>query len=558
MESPAGESLKSVTLACRLLFKPIIEIEIIMAVFYSAERNVTSVGIGFRFSRRWYMPLVTGIILTLLSQIQAGAAVINAASPSFGNVSTAIALAANGDTIVIPAGTATWTSTLTIGKAITLQGAGVGQTIIKDGLTGTTLLMSWAIPANFASRLTGIEFQNVARTGGIIVMEFRGSNVNGSTLRVDHCSFNQIQGTVNFETIIGVVDHNTFVIAPVASAIRINDTQWNDPTQLSGDKSWTDSPGYGSSQFLFIEDNTFSTLASTTPAVTDAYDGARFVLRHNSFNNCIPQNHGTESHGRGRGCRVWEIYNNTFIGNGSNHFIGGSRSGSVLFHDNNISGYWGDQAAFTFVNIRADYPWPFWGAADGTNVWDVNDPTVYFTGRAASASSGNTVTVSGVSWTTNQWVDYVIRRTTNLGNVSTATSEGIESNTANTITYTSRTGSAFPIRPLSFAAGDTVEIRKVLKVLDGVGVGSGSLIQGSTPTPPAGWNDQVTEPCYSWNNVNELNHPVNFGETSTGYLVKAGVNYFNTPPPFSYTPYTYPHPLVSGAPAAPQNLHVTQ
>ena len=232
MESPAGESLKSVTLACRLLFKPIIEIEIIMAVFYSAERNVTSVGIGFRFSRRWYMPLVTGVILTLLSQIQAGAAVINAASPSFGNVSTAIALAANGDTIVIPAGTATWTSTLTIGKAITLQGAGVGQTIIKDGLTGTTLLMSWAIPANFASRLTGIEFQNVARTGGIIVMEFRGSNVNGSTLRVDHCSFNQIQGTVNFETIIGVVDHNTFVIAPVASAIRINDTQWNDPTQL--------------------------------------------------------------------------------------------------------------------------------------------------------------------------------------------------------------------------------------------------------------------------------------------------------------------------------------
>src|SRR5207253_1433896 len=109
MESPAGESLKSVTLACRLLFKPIIEIEIIMAVFYSAERNVTSVGIGFRFSRRWYMPLVTGVILTLLSQIQAGAAVINAASPSFGNVSTAIALAANGDTIVIPAGTATWT-----------------------------------------------------------------------------------------------------------------------------------------------------------------------------------------------------------------------------------------------------------------------------------------------------------------------------------------------------------------------------------------------------------------------------------------------------------------
>src|SRR6266446_837094 len=167
--------------------------------------------------------LVVGILFTVLGRVEA--ATINAASPAFAAVNTAIALAANGDTVVIPAGTATWTSSLTIGKAITLQGAGVGQTIIKDGLTGTTLLMSWAIPANFASRLTGIEFQDGGRTGGLIIIEFRGSNVNGSTLRVDHCSFNQIQGTVNFETIIGVVDHNDFPIAPVASAIRINDTQ---------------------------------------------------------------------------------------------------------------------------------------------------------------------------------------------------------------------------------------------------------------------------------------------------------------------------------------------
>jgi hypothetical protein len=558
MESLAGESLKSVTLACRLLFKPIIEI--IMAVFYSAERNVTSVAIRFKSSRR-YMPLVAGVLLTVLSQIQAGAATINAASPSFADVSTAIALAANGDTVVIPSGTATWTSSLTISKAITLQGAGVGQTIIKDGLTGTTLLLSWAIPANFASRLTGIEFQNGGRTGGVIIIEFRGSNINGSTLRVDNCSFNQIQGTVNFETIIGVVDHNAFVIAPVASAIRINDTQWNDPTQLSGDKSWTAPPGYGSSQFLFIEDNTFSSSASTAPAVTDAYDGARFVLRHNSFNNCIPENHGTESHGRGRGCRVMEIYNNTWVGNGSNRFLGGHRSGSVLFHDNNVSGYWGDNAIFGMANYRVDYPWPDWGQANATSVWDVNDPTVHFTGTAASPSTASpyTVTVTGANWTTNQWVDYTIHRTTNLGNVTTVTSEGIVSNTANTITYTSRLGSAFPIPPLRFAAGDKLEIRKLVKVLDGVGVGSGSLIQGSPPTPPPGWNDQVAEPCYSWNNINELGHSVGFLPNTPGFFIKSGVHYFNnTSPPFSYTPYTYPHPLVSGAPAAPQNLHVNQ
>src|SRR5438874_12360362 len=124
----------------------------IMIIPYSAEGDGTSVAIRFKSGRR-YMPLVAGLLLSLLGQIQAGAAVINAASPSFGNVSTAIALAANGDTVVIPSGTATWTSSLTISKAITLQGAGVGQTIIKDGFPATsfTPILSWTLPASLTS-----------------------------------------------------------------------------------------------------------------------------------------------------------------------------------------------------------------------------------------------------------------------------------------------------------------------------------------------------------------------------------------------------------------------
>src|ERR1700746_237618 len=97
--------------------------------------------------------LVVGILFTVLGRVEA--ATINAASPSFTAVNTAIALAANGDTVVIPAGTATWTSSLIIGKAITLQGAGVGQTIIKDDCQGNTQVLLWTVPANFASRLTG-------------------------------------------------------------------------------------------------------------------------------------------------------------------------------------------------------------------------------------------------------------------------------------------------------------------------------------------------------------------------------------------------------------------
>ena len=75
--------------------------------------------------------------------------------------------------------------------------------------------------------------------------------------------------------------------------------------------------GLGSSQFLFIEDNIFTT---TKPdhAMADAYAGARFVVRHNTIFNGIISNHGTESTGRARGGRAVEVYNNTFTGTNLN------------------------------------------------------------------------------------------------------------------------------------------------------------------------------------------------------------------------------------------------
>ena len=52
----------------------------------------------------------------------AQATMINARSPSLTDVSNAIASAADGDTVIVPAGTAVWRSTLTVAKGITLQG----------------------------------------------------------------------------------------------------------------------------------------------------------------------------------------------------------------------------------------------------------------------------------------------------------------------------------------------------------------------------------------------------------------------------------------------------
>ena len=70
-----------------------------------------------------------GLFAALLLAVSgaAQAANINARSPSFADVSTAVASAKNGDTVIVPAGTASWTKTLVINKPITL----IGQTTVS-------------------------------------------------------------------------------------------------------------------------------------------------------------------------------------------------------------------------------------------------------------------------------------------------------------------------------------------------------------------------------------------------------------------------------------------
>src|SRR5947208_14084521 len=99
----------------------------------------------------------------------------------------------NGDTITIPAGTFTWRTKVTIRKSITLKGAGIGQSIIKDGVNGTQLI-DVRLNANKLTRITGIEFRDGGRTqtanapGGCI--RIAGNNTDGSSFRMDHCSWN--------------------------------------------------------------------------------------------------------------------------------------------------------------------------------------------------------------------------------------------------------------------------------------------------------------------------------------------------------------------------------
>ncbi|HET6886553.1 MAG TPA: hypothetical protein VFH87_01395, partial [Candidatus Udaeobacter sp.] len=257
-------------------------------------------------------------------------------------------------------------------------------------------------------------------------------------------------------------------------------------------------------------------------------------------------NHGTESTGRPRGCRAMEIYNNTFNGDSSNRFLGGSRSGGVLIHDNSIKGYWGALAVYGLNNFRSVHAYTPWGGADGANPWDKNVAPAAFTGTAARNSSGQTVTASGANWTTNQWAGYSLRRTTAGSSLPFTV---IITNTSNTLTYVNNVIYGGETAT-SFAAGDSLEIRKVDIALDQPGAGAvNSVISGGyNPVVPPGWN-QVVEPCYSWNNIDESGNHINFEPNFPS--IRQNIHFFNDTPMPGYTPYTYPHPLVQGGQPSP-------
>ena len=89
------------------------------------------------------------LILTLLLAAAgvAQGATINARSPSFTDVSTAIASAVKGDTVIVPAGTASWTRTLVINKPITL----IGQTTVSytnETASDQTIILDDVTPRN--------------------------------------------------------------------------------------------------------------------------------------------------------------------------------------------------------------------------------------------------------------------------------------------------------------------------------------------------------------------------------------------------------------------------
>jgi hypothetical protein len=469
---------------------------------------------------------------------------IVAASLLQADVQKAVDAAGDGCTVKLPAGTATWSSAVTVsGKFIAIVGAGVDKTIIVGGEYPPSRgmpshrIFTITTKAGGLTRLTEMTLDGGAGAKDDYNKGMVALGGASSTWRIDHLRIRATRTcAMHVYASGGVVDHCRFELVGWIFGIYgfnggggYGDTAWSEDAGIGG----PDKP-------FFIEDNVFS--ATERSVALDGWAGERVVFRHNTLDNCSIGNHGTETSGRLRGARSFEIYENTFRFTGATHYTAvGLRSGTGVIFGNRASG---DVSELLRVDNYRDFgSFRPWGAASGENPFDKNDvgedgkPVVYETGTHTGPDGARTLSVAGRRWEPDQWRGY------SLSNTATGKSSVILSNTRDEIV--TRYDDTHGGPNLTWRTGDPYKIQRCVIALDQFGRGKGRLITGDEPTPVA-WPEQASEPAYVWDNT--LNGRVR-GLVSGSPRLTEGVDFYNAVPKPGYTPYTYPHPLVSGGPA---------
>lgn len=300
------------------------------------------------FARRLLLPIVTLWLCIVAPSLKS--ATITAASPSYSDVNAAVNQASNGDTVIIPAGTATWSTAFSTSKAITLQGAG---TTSGSNLTQINLSLSFGFNVtgvNRPFRLTGIYF-NCFDWNHQFCLNFSGPTTQ---LRVDHCKFKSGQRTLTFGytshtsgPCYGVVDHCQFIEGDIMIAVggyRIGDVK-------DGDVAWSEPVRPGTAECMVVEDNTFTYSISSKDEDIYCDRGAKVTVRHNTFTYNGPLGLAVDAHGgygNERGTILYEFYNNTFTMNSYRpcHLRGGTH----IFFNNAFNGSIG-----TAIQLDSDY-----------------------------------------------------------------------------------------------------------------------------------------------------------------------------------------------------------
>lgn len=533
-------------------------------------------------SRTWLAALCASAVIALTSPAVRAQGTFTAATCNYSDVNAVINgpthVAQNGDTIRIPAGSCTWSSGITIsGKGITIAGAGTPNTLASQvgaGTSSTTLTNSINGPF---FRFTGLAFGQTARVSMLNMnasnpatqysvnstVDFEGTcSASGcAQVRVDNITYGTNNWTNNLadggfvvsDNVFGVLDHNTANESGFSGSggvgapfIQVAFSAWAGIGDY-GDNSFAAADSFGTGSAMYVENNSFNFVRGTENDVASAdghQGGARYVCRFNTILNMsgtgVCSAHGTGWIGRLRGQRQAEVYYNdvtTSAGNGCDSMTGIS-SGTGYFFSNLLRTSSVGCNKFVGVSIaRFIQNSAPWNSCNGTQPWDAlpfSATSVCFdqTGRGGGgallqnstpvlASALGTLCSLAGQCSPGAPLDPIYE----AGDTSTA------SNVSAGVSIDASGGSRIALNTDVFGEVSQSAQTSATSPFNGAtGTGYGTLARRPTTcTTGVGYwaTDQGT-----WNN----------GGPGGVLYVCSGSNTWS----IKYTPYTYPHPLVTG------------
>lgn len=292
------------------------------------------------------------LLLTTIWATDSLGATNYATNVSLTAVQAAINAASDGDVVVVPAGSATWSTTLYISRAIQLLGAGTNLTHI----TSAGKAVSISPPNAQFGRISGFDFNGGGAQNWSGVVSLSG------VVRMDNCWFHGARGwAVTADDCFGVIDHCLFT--DYNGGVLVNHENWGGAGY--GDGAWADGAHLGTTKATYVEDCAF--YGDGQVGAIDSDSGAHWVFRYNYVEKDILVSHGTDSTGRKRSTRAFEIYQNVMIA--PSNYENECRGGTGVIWSNTFTRYPGVLTLKTYREERAYSPW---GQCNGTNPWDGN------------------------------------------------------------------------------------------------------------------------------------------------------------------------------------------
>jgi hypothetical protein len=482
-------------------------------------------------------------LLIVLFSPKSNAQTINAASCSQADIVTALgSVTADGTTVAIPSCNATWSGSvtpLTVGTASVTNAGDItynpAYSIIIQGQTSCTGSGSVSSPISCTDstnidlsapgaassntpisittstgkslRITGMSFNWASNPSAQATHGGLGIQGTSTSVRIDHSHFNTINFiSVQISEVYGVFDHDLLENnsgTAIHTQIKFIDSR----SDGNGDVPWSQATSLGTANSIYVENSTFS-----GNNFGDCYWGGRYVLRFDTFNGTPVQTHPTTGGSRARGCRQWEVYENTF----SNTGCSGTTCSNADFISSGTGLLWGNTIGSSysnFVTLHCDI-------CDNQTYYSIPAPNGFgFAGQfwSGTVNTNGTAVTSTSSNKNSAPFGFTLAAGNGNGSVNLGALAGEQININGTLYTVASFNSATSIT-LTTSAGTQTGVTYYVPSnwsklpntatggmgLDMPGTGKADLLTGSFPntidsvTKMAAWPNQNLEPIYEW------------------------------------------------------------